>query len=152
MKAGGTEDRYTCNGFLNTASKHETNIRAILSSCAGNVVWQSGKWRMYVGAARTATKTRVESQFIGPVKYVPKKEYLARTNAIRGLYNDPDAGYQSKDYPPVINSTFVTEDGGQELWGDLNLPMTKSKSMAQRLANIALRSSRMEVATFSPGT
>jgi len=144
LKAGGTEDRYTCNGFLNSSDRHETNIRAILSSCAGNLVWQSGKWRIYVGAARTATKTRVENQFIGPVKYIPKKEYQKRSNAIRGLYNDPEAGYEAKDYPPVINSTFVTEDGGQELWGDLNLPMTKSKATAQRLANIALRQARME--------
>jgi len=144
LKAGGTEDRYTCNGFLNTSARHNTNIKAILSSCAGNLVWQSGKWQIYVGAARTAVKTRLEEHFIGPVKYIPKKEYQKRSNAIRGLYNDPEAGYQAKDYPPAINATFVAEDGGQELWGDLNLPMTKSKSTAQRLANIALRQSRME--------
>jgi len=144
LLAGGTEDRYTCNGFLNTSARHSTNIKAILSSFAGNLVWQSGQWQIYAGAARTAVKTRLEEHFIGPVKYIPKKEYQKRSNAIRGLYNDPEAGYQAKDYPPAINATFVTEDGGQELWGDLNLPMTKSKSTAQRLANIALRQSRME--------
>lgn len=144
LKAGGTEERYTCNGWISSGNNHEPNIKAILSSCAGTVVWQSGLWRIYVGAARTATYTRTEEHMITGVKYQPKKEYRARTNAIRGLYNDPEAGYQAKDYPPVINSTFVTEDGGQELWGDLNLPMTKSKSTAQRLANIALKSSRME--------
>ena len=144
LKVGGTEARYTVNGWVDPNKTHRDNISALTSACGGSLVFQSGKWRCYVAAQRVAVKARGADDIVGPLSMQAKKSVSQKVNSIRGVYADPNLGYELIDFPPLQNQTYISEDGGNELWRDVNLPFTKSHSMAQRLAKIALGRVRME--------
>lgn len=147
LNGGGSEERYTVNGFIDPRRSHRENLAQLASAMGGTVVFQSGKWHLYAAAVRTATKTRDKDDILGPISLQTKKSRADMANAVRGVYADATDGHQPKDYPPLINSTYVAADGGDELWMDVNLPMTTSGTMAQRLSKIALERSRMQKST-----
>jgi hypothetical protein len=147
LKSTDTEKRYTCNGIINSSRRHGDNLGQISSAMGGNIVFQSGKWRLFAAASRPAVLGRDKQNIIGGIALTAQKGWSEKVNAIRGVYPDADVSYEAKDYPPIVDASFVTADGGQELWMDLSLPMTTSKTMAQRLAKIALRRARMEKKT-----
>lgn len=144
LDAGGSENRYSCNGFIDPRGSHAQNLDLLASSMGGSVVFQGGKWRIYAAVSRAAIKSRDENDMLSGIEYRSKKSRADKANAVRGVYADVNAEYQPRDIIPLINATYVTEDGGDELWMDVNLPMTTSGTMAQRLAKIALERSRME--------
>lgn len=144
LNAGGSENRYTCNGMIDPRRSHRENLEALASSMGGAVVFQSGKWRIYAAVSRAAIKSRDETDMLSGIEYRSKKSRAEKANAVRGVYADANSEYQPRDIIPLINATYVTEDGGDELWMDVNLPFTTSGTMAQRLARIALERSRME--------
>jgi|GEM_PF-3520745 len=144
LKSGGVEKRYTANGWIDPTRSHRENLAALGSACGGTMVFQGGKWRAYVASPRPAIKSRSSDDVVGPISLLAKKSSARKINCVRGVYADPQADYQLKDFPPVQVQAYVDADGGQELWTDLNLPMTKSSSMAQRLSKIALGRARME--------
>lgn len=153
LGGGGSEKRYTCNGLLDPRNSHAANLEALASSMGGAVIFQGGKWRIYAAVARAAVKTRDENDMLSGIEYRAKKSRSEKANAVRGVYADVNDDFQPRDIIPLINSTYVTADGGDELWMDVNLPMTTSATMAQRLAKIALQRSRMEKqvsASFGP--
>ncbi len=144
LRGGGDEPRYTANGWIDPNQSHRDNLNALSSSCGGSLVFQSGKWRCYVATQRAAVKARSADDVIGPLSLQAKKSSSAKVNSVRGIFSDPSSDYELKDYPPLQNQSFVLEDGGNELWKDVNLPFTKSVFTAQRLAKIALGRARME--------
>ena len=144
LDAGGTESRYTCNGVINTSNTHKINIKKILTSMAGELMFQNGKWFLYAGEARTAVKSRNADHFIGTVAYEAKKSLSDKTNGVRGDFYDASSGYQLQPYPTYQNATYLANDGGQEQFLEVSFPMTSSVTMAQRLAKISLGRSRME--------
>ena len=144
LDVGGSEARYTCDGFINTSNTHKQNIKHFLNCMAGEMMFQGGKWYLYAGAARTAVKTRNADHFIGSVSYEAKKDLSDKKNGVRGEFYDVSNGYQLQPYPTYQNSTYVTADGGQEQYLDISFPMTSSVTRAQRLAKIALGRARME--------
>lgn len=153
LKAGSSEPRYTCNGFIDPRRSHRDNLAQLVSSMGGVVVFQSGKWSIYAAVTRTAVKSRDETNIIGGINYVAKASRSEIANCVRGVYSDAGSDHAPKDYPPIINSTYVTEDGGDELWLDIDLPMTTSGTMAQRLSKIALERTRRPgrvTASFQP--
>lgn len=153
LKGGGTEKRYTCNGWINPERPHRQNITLLSSACGGGVAFQSGMWRFYAAAAIPAIKTRSGFDIMGPKNYTTKRGLDAMHNGIRGRFPDPAADYTPADYPERNNATFLAEDNGQENIMNLDFPMTKSNTMCQRLAKIALGRNRMQRsidAVFSP--
>lgn len=144
LNGGGSESRYTCNGFIDPRRSHRQNLEALASSMGGAVVFQGGKWRIYAAVSRAAVKTRDEIDMLSGIEYRAKKSRAEKANAVRGVYADVDAEFQPRDITPLINPAYVTEDGDDELWMDVNLPFTTSGTMAQRLAKIALGRSRMD--------
>ena len=153
LDAGGSENRYTCNGFIDPRRSHTENLEALASSMGGVVVFQGAKWRIYAAVSRAAVKSRDETHMLSGIEYRSKKSRSEKANAVRGVYADVSAEYQPRDIIPLINPTYVTEDGGDELWMDVNLSMTTSGTMAQRLAKIALERSRLDKmvsASFGP--
>jgi hypothetical protein len=144
LKAGGDEPRYTLNGWVDPNKTHRDNLIALSSACGGSLVFQSGKWRCYVATQRSAVKSRCADDVVGPLTLQAKKSSSKKVNSVRGIYIDPNSDYERKDFPPIQSQTYIAEDGGNELWQDVNLPFTKSPPMAQRLAKIALGRARME--------
>ena len=144
LKGGGTEKRYTCNGFIDPRQNHRRNLEQLVSSMAGTVVFQAGTWRIYAGTPRPALKTRTVDDVFGAVSLQAKRGISEKVNSIRGIYADVNEDFQPKDYPPRQNQTYIDEDGGFELWLDVDLTMTTSPTMVQRIAKINLERARKE--------
>lgn len=144
LKAGGSESRYTCNGFINPNNNHGTNLNLLASAMGGSVLIQGGKWRVFAAAPIAAVKSRGQDDIISSLNYRSKKSISGRINSVRGTIADIGNDYEVTPLPEIINSTFVTEDGGQESWHETGLPFTTSNPMGQRLMKIQLERSRME--------
>lgn len=144
LKAGGSEKRYSINGFIDPRRQHRETLRDILSCMGGSLVFQGGKWRVYAAAPRTAVKSRDSSHIVGAVSMAAKRPISDRINSVRGQFIDAADKYAIKDIPPLKNATYISKDGGQELWADFDLPLTTSVTTAQRLHKIILERSRRE--------
>jgi len=144
LKSGGTQIRYTLDGQVDVRKTHRENLDDMLSAMAGNLVFQSGVWRQYPGTARAAIKSRDINDVLSAVQFRARKSTIEKHNSARGLYPDAASCYQPKDIPPIINNTFIAEDGGQELWLDFDLPFTSNGVRAQRILKIHLQRTRFE--------
>lgn len=144
LNAGGTESRYTCNGFVDLAENPEAIINDFKTCMAGWMVYAGGVFKMYAGAYATPTFTIDDDMIAGPVKVENKVPKRARFNTVKGVYQSPETLFQPTDFPSVTNSTYVTEDG-EEIAQDIELVFTTSPATAQRIGKIALEKSRRQL-------
>ena len=150
LKAGGTQDRYTCNGVQIPTQTHARNISAIVSSMAGMFYQTGSKWHMQSGVPHVSTKSRGTDDFIGPVKSRGQRDPLNKYNAVKGLFPDASQRYEATDFPPLKLTTELAADGNQEHWLLLNLPFTDNSPMAQRIRKLALMRTRMNRDLVAP--
>lgn len=136
------EFRYTFNGVV-TIGQVEDNVRLFRDAMAGAAPNIGGWWYMQAGAYRTPDFTVTADRVIGEFRLVPKRSKRERINTVKGFYMAARNRFQPSDYPPITNSTYITEDG-EELIEGFDFPATNSPSMAQRIAKILLESLRYE--------
>ena len=157
---GSTEKRYTCNGMIDTGTPVQNNLDSLLSSMAGSMVYENGKYRILSGEFRTPTLTITERDLRTNINIQTKTPSSEQINTVTGLYVGEDTNYQPANYPIITDASFVTEDG-QEQKAEINLSFTNSSTMAQRIAKIFLMRARKQFAmtlslnlekfTLSPG-
>ena len=138
------QNRYTCNGTLDTANSYDSNIQTILGSMAGYMVYQDGKFKVYAGEWVAPTSTINYDDLIGPINVITKPSKRAAFNTVVGTYIGEDSNYQPQSYPQVQDATALASDG-EELKEELMLPLTDNAIMCQRLAKINLLRSRQEL-------
>jgi len=150
LNPSGTEKRYTCNGIIDTAGQPGGIINELLSSMAGICPYVSGKFTMRAGAHTAAVLTLTEDDLTGPISVSCGDPLSECFNGVKGVYVSSKNNYQPSDFPPVVNSTYTTEDGGVRVWKDIQLPFTDSSATAQRLAKIELERSRQDITVDFP--
>lgn len=140
LAAGGTEDRYTCNGSFLTSERPGDIIEKLLGCMAGRAAHISDKWHLFAGGYEAPTVTLdAESELVSAVDIDPMPANNEWANGAKGVFVDPDNHYQPTDFPAVVSATYLSQDGGVRRWVDLDLTsFTNSSSMAQRLAKIEL--------------
>ncbi|MCW1917069.1 phage tail protein [Luteolibacter sp. GHJ8] len=141
LKAGGTEKRYECHGVITADMQHREVLSLLERSMAGRVRYASGKWFITAGAAPIAEPvdfTEASAQAGYKVLYDPPDRSLP--NAVRGSYVDTKS-WQPRAYPQRELPAAITAEGGP-WWLDIDLPLTVSPSMAQRIAKIELLRAR----------
>lgn len=129
-----TESRFTCNGSLSLGESHKSNLDALVSSCDGHLAYSQGQWTLRAGVWDASTTSITEDEIVGTVTVrgsAPKNE---RANTIRGVFVDPDRKYSPAEFPHVTDASYVTRDAGDTISYDLELPMTNTQYMAQRIA------------------
>jgi len=139
-----TQTRYTCDGIIDPQNDHRENLNMLASSMAGTVAPQSGKWRVYAGAPRAAIKSRTTDDIVGGISFRAQNSLASKSNGVRGVFASEDEDFQIRDYTPLQPSSFVTEDGGNEQWLQLDLPMTTNAVRAQRISKIFLFRNRFQ--------
>jgi hypothetical protein len=144
LRAGGTEARYSCNGAYEISATPQDIIPTLLSSCAGRLVYSNGKWGLYPGVWRQPVMTLTDDDLRGPIKVTPLVSRRELFNGIKGIYAGPDNLWQPDDFPAVQNPIYVAQDGGEEIWKDIELPFTASPATCQRLAKIDLERARRQ--------
>jgi hypothetical protein len=138
LREGGTEPRYEMHGTveLSDSNTPANTLPQMLSSCAGKLVWQGGKFRLIVGAWRAPVVEFGADDLAGPVQVATEVSRRDRFNAIRGTFINPADKWQPGEFPAVEAPT--DRDGGERIARSVDLGFTISPAMAQRLAKIEL--------------
>jgi hypothetical protein len=144
------QKRYTCNGTVNLADKPLDIMRQLMSAAAGAVVYSQGQYRVFAGAYRTPAVDLDESDLRGGIQVQPRRPRRELYNGVRGTFSDPDKFWQPTDFPAVTNSIYETQDGGQQILRDIELPFTTDSVRAQRIAKIHLEKSRQGITVIMP--
>lgn len=142
---GGTEKRYTVDGVISSDTQFGTALQKMTTACAGTLFWGTGKWRLVAGVYRTPVLNFTLDDFRGPINGNPRNNLRDQFNIVRGSFIDEAQRWVPADFPQIYSSTFVAEDGGEELPLDLELPFTTSASRAQRIAKLTLFRSREQM-------
>jgi hypothetical protein len=150
LDGGGSEDRYTCNGVVDTKLTPKVILEELLSSMAGTLTYQNGKWFVYAGEYRTPTVTIDESDLRSGISVTTRTSRKDLFNTVKAIYVDPNSDYQPVDMPEVTNATYVTEDNGDTITHDTSYPFTTSDSTAQRLGKIELERVRQQIRVELP--
>lgn len=135
------QPRYTCDGVIDTAQAPGVVLDKLLSGSAGVLVYQQGGYALTVAASASATFALTADDLRGPLGILPSTPKRDLFNAVRGVFSNPAKGYQPDDFPAVTNTLYETEDG-EQIFRDLELPFTDDPTRAQRLAKVALETSR----------
>ncbi len=151
LAAGGTENRYEAHGVIDTENQPKQIIEEILSSMAGSLYYSGGKWYVKAGAYSAPSVTLTEDDLMGAITINTKPSRRDNFNAVKGVFLPAEDGnFQPTDYAPITSSTFETEDNGEQVFTNLDLPFTQSSSMAQRIAKINLFKARQQVTMTMP--
>lgn len=154
IPTSATEKRFTCNGVLSCLDTHRENIEKLLSCMAGTLQYVNGLWQIQAGVWPSSSSFALtESDLVGDITWRPQPERGERYNAVRGLYFDPTRDYKESAYLPVEDTSLQSaRDDGLVLWKELDLAMTNSETMCQRLAMRMLeQASRPGICVFPMG-
>ena len=149
---GNQQKRYTCNGIIDSANSHRTNISNILSSMNGQLLYSGGKYVVKAYAYETPTGVVVdENMIVGSFDVITKNSKRNMYNRVKGRFVSEHDNYIMTEYPvqkflsddetPV--ASFEVADG-EIMYHEYNLPMTTNHHRAQRLARLTMLRSRMQ--------
>lgn len=151
LAAGGTEDRYTCNGrFLVNGAPREI-LGRMLTCCAGSVRFLGGVWGVYPAVYSAPTITLTQDDLRGALRVTPRLSRRDLANGIKGVYVSPANNWQASDFPAIDNATYLSEDQGERIWRELDLPYTTSAATSQRIAKLELERVRQQISVDWPG-
>ena len=146
-----TQKRYTADGSISLDARPVDALRELLSAGAGMAVYSVSTWDVYAGAYVAPTRTITVSDLREPIAGAPDMQRRDIFNAVRGTFVNQDTDWQLTSFPPVVNATYQSEDGGEQIFRDIELPFTKDSVRAQRLAKIALERGRQGATLAWPG-
>ena len=148
---GGSESRFTLNGEFVATEEPQRVLETMLSACAGQLLYNNGKFSLFVGKGRTASGTITDDKILAPIQIQTKASGKDLVNGVKATYVRPDDKYIAGEITPYKDSTFLTEDtptgkasADYENFLDLAFPYTHSSFTAQRLARIALNYERQD--------
>ena len=151
--SGGTESRFTLNGFTDMGAQPEDVIRNMLSSCGGKLSYIDGTFQLFVAAAQTPSLTITDDNVLSPPTFTTKSITGQMFNSVKSIFPDSTNNYIPGDSPIEEDSTFLTEDtptgetqANYKRLLELQLPFTVTNTMAQRLQRIFLRENRQTIA------
>jgi hypothetical protein len=143
LDAGGTQDRYTCNGAIDTANTVKTNAENILTSMIGTLTLTAGKFVVNAHEYRAPSLDIDEDDLIAPLQVVTKQSRRSIYNAVKGSFVSEEDNFVVADYPSQSSSTYATNDG-ETIFLDMHLPMTTNNIRAQRIARLTMLKSRLQ--------
>lgn len=139
------EPRYYGGGIIESNETVGDNLRDLLTTIGGDFIYVGGSWKIKAASYQTPVFTFNEDHLVSPISIRTKASRRDRFNLIKGVYVSPLNEGEPADYPPVTNSSYVTQDNGKVIPIDFDLPMTQRPATAQRLAKIKLERSRQEL-------
>tara|TARA_R110000744_G_scaffold245804_1_gene362412 strand:- start:1406 stop:4033 length:2628 start_codon:yes stop_codon:yes gene_type:complete len=145
LDAGGTEKRYSCDGFFSTEGKPMDILNSITMSMAGSIWFSQGKWVCKAGAYTESVMSFDEGDLHSPLKVVTRTSRRDLFNRATGVFRGEVSNWQEDNFPPVLSSTFEEDDGGEISEVEIDLPFTSSSSRAQRIAKVLLYKQREQI-------
>ena len=139
------EPRYTCSGVVDSSRTPRDNIMDILSAMGGKAVYTQGKWKVRAAVYTPPLLEYDKSDIVSKINLQTKHSLRERFNAVKGQYISPINLGVPAEYPHIKNAFYQTEDGGERIFGNLDLPFTPRPHAAQRLAKIKLEEHRQSI-------
>ena len=138
IPTAATEKRFTCNGALSLGDTHRANLNRLASSAAGTVAYKAdGTWKFRAGIWDEPSVSFDEGDIISGLDFRGSAPERERWNSVRGFFLDPDRNFKAVEFPHQIDSSLVARDN-KPLYKDIELPLTNSNYMAQRVADRVL--------------
>jgi hypothetical protein len=154
LREGGTQPRYACNGVVDGSMQRGQVVQKLLDAMAGTLIPPGNQWKIFAGAPVDSVLTITATDVRGAIKTDTAVSLKDRVNGAKGTFISPDNNWQSSDYPPYVNATYVVADGGTVttvaglnsytgvVFSDLALDFVTDPVQAQRLAKIKVEKLR----------
>lgn len=140
-----TQKRYTCNGVLFATEEFTENVKALVDSMLGRVIFRDGKWRMFAGSWQTPTFTVLKEDWISGLSIRFEQGKKKRFNQMHVWFVDPDREWQRMECMPRTNLTYRTADGEELLTAETEQLLCTNQIEAQRKGEFLLRQSRNQI-------
>lgn len=135
-----TQKRYSCDGLVDTGNTAYDNIKALLTTCRGMLIFSGGKYRLVIDKSETAAFTFNEDNITGSWQ-IAQQGKRAKYNRIRAGFFNPARSWQP-DIAIQESATWRAADNGLILEKQLDLPFTADIYRAQRIAQQEMIQSR----------
>jgi hypothetical protein len=143
-RAGVTERRYTANGRVSLGEGKIAITRKLVAAMAGALVVSGGRFFIHAGGPALPAATLTSDDLRGDVTIQGSRPRRDLFNGVRAVYVDPAKNWQPTDAPPLLASNYVAEDGGEQIYRDLEFPLTTSVATVQRLMKAELERIRRQ--------
>lgn len=138
LKAGGTEPRYTLDGFMATGADPSAVRSILIENMAGRFTYSGGVMLARSGYWVPVSTTISEDDLTDAVAYDLLAPGDRRVTEITASWNDPARLYVADDLPA---RSVPSDDVAQ---GSIDLPFVKSRTRGQRIQQIRLRQASAE--------
>lgn len=138
ITGGGTEPAFRTGYEVFVADEPMAVLEEIGRGCAMQFVESGGFLKVRVGGPGLPVLfiTDADFEITNPREFNPFPPSDEVYNGVHASYPDPEAGWQSKDAPPLYNATHEAEDGERNT-ADVSYPAAPYALQVQRL-NVAL--------------
>lgn len=133
LKAGGSEPRYTLDGFMATGADPSSVRGILIENMAGRFTYSGGLMLARPGYWVPVSATISEDDLTDAVAYDLLAPGDRRVTEITASWNDPAQLYVADELPA---RSIASDDVAQ---GSLDLPFVKSRTRGQRIQQIRLR-------------
>ena len=138
-------NRYSCDGTFDLSQSPKQILDQMLASCAGKLIYQNGKFNIYVGFYTAPTITLTNQDFIEPIQMVTKLGRKDIFNRVAGTFYDSSNKFIVQEFDPIASNQYKTEDNNEEITADVEFSMTTSSTKARELALIELLKARQQI-------
>ncbi len=142
---GGTQQRYTLNGWLDTEAEPKSNLERILSTCRGRLVEEGGQYRFIIKRVQAAEPFELTEENIVGLSNFWRGGTRAAPNLMGVVYVDADRDHQPDEvhFPAAgVANGFLTADNGQLNDSQIELPMCTDRYQAEQTVQTVLKEAR----------
>ncbi len=137
---GVIQKRYACDVILNPDVPMLDNLRTLLATCRGALVFSGGKYQIKIDKPETPSFALTEDNIVGGWGIVLENSE-GRYNRVIAQWPNP-AQRDQDDYVTVASPEFLAADNGVVSEVRVDLPATRNIYRARQLAGMILRQSR----------
>lgn len=138
--AGVTQARYACDAILSPEDTTLDNLKVLLGTCRGFLVFSGGLYRLKLDKPETASFALTEDNIIGGWNILLENSQ-SRLNRVHAQWRDRNNKYQD-DYAILESATYLAADQGEILEAKIDLPATTNAYRPIQMAGMVLRQSR----------
>tara|TARA_R110001583_G_scaffold45913_2_gene144272 strand:- start:16996 stop:18615 length:1620 start_codon:yes stop_codon:yes gene_type:complete len=141
-------DRYTCNGFLDSAANPMENLQKLLTSCQGRIVFEGGKYKLIQRKTTSAETFALNTDNIVGDWSFQRSGIDDTHNSINATFIDDLQNYQPNDltFPlPTATNTYQAADGGYKNEMNIELAFTDDEYMTHMIAAQTMLETRADM-------
>lgn len=144
IPTAATRRRYTCNGVVIATTPFIENVKLLVDSMLGRIIFADGKWRIYAGSWKTPSFTITQNDWISGLSIKFEQGLGKRFNKGHCWYIDKDRNYQRVECLPQSDSGYLAVDGSSEE-AETEQLLCDNEYEAQAKARLLLRQSRNQI-------